>query len=63
MSEFERRFEAFNLSAEKAAQLKALAVVDFSFPRRAETLVLETVLIEEGERKVIKSEALGAQLV
>ena len=63
MSEFEKQFEAFNLSAEKAERLKGLAIADFSFPKRAETVVVETVLIEDGDRKVIKSEALGAKLV
>jgi hypothetical protein len=63
MSEFEKQFEAFNLSTEKAEQLKDLAVADLAFPKRAKTIVVETVLIEDGERKVIKSEALGAILV
>ena len=63
MSEFEKQFEAFNLSTEKAEQLKGLAIADFSFPKRAKTVVVETVLIEDGNRKVIKSEALGAKLV
>jgi hypothetical protein len=63
MSKFEKQFEAFNLSTEKAEQLKGLAVADFLFPKRAETVVVETVLIEDGDRKVIKSEALGAKLV
>ena len=63
MSEFEKQFEAFNLSTEKAEQLKGLAITDFSFPKRAKTVVVETVLIEDGNRKIIKSEALGAKLV
>lgn len=63
MSGFERQFEAFNLSAEKAEQLKGLAITDFAFAKRAETVVVETVLIEDGDRKVIKSETLGAKLV
>lgn len=63
MSEFEKQFEAFNLSTEKVEQLRGLAVADFSFPKRAEKVVVETVLIEDGDRKVIKSEALGAKLV
>ena len=63
MSEFEKQFEAFNLSTEKAELLKGLAISDFSFPKRAETVVFETVLIKDGNRTVVKSEALGAKLV
>lgn len=63
MSEFQRRFAAFNLPAENVERLKGLAFADFSFPKRAETVIVETVLIENGDRKVIKSEALGAKLV
>ena len=63
MSEFERQFAAFNLLPERAEQLKGLAATNFSFAKRAETIVVETVLIEDGDRQVIKSEALSAKLV
>jgi hypothetical protein len=63
MSEFEKQFEAFNLSTERADQLRGLAVSDFLFPKRAGSVVVETVLIKDGDRRVIKSETLSAKLV
>ena len=53
MPDFEKQFEAFQLSTESSEELKMLASMQFTFPKRADAFVVETVLIEAGKRMVI----------
>lgn len=63
MPEFEKQFEAFLLSPQKTDEFAALGRYEFSFCPPPAQLVVETVLVENGDRKVVRSEALGAKLV
>lgn len=63
MSDFEKMFEAFNISTELADKLKEVATVDFSLTKRTARVSVETILIKNGDRKVVKSEVLSAKLV
>lgn len=62
MTDFEKNFQAFQLVPETVQALKKLSEVHDAFPRDQSVLV-ETVLIEGGQRQVIKSESLDAKLV
>ena len=63
MPDFEKQFDAFNLSKEKCEEFKKLACVPFAFSKPANTFVIETVLIEGGKRLVKKTETKNAELV
>lgn len=62
MTDFEKNFQAFQLMPETIQALKKLSEVHDAFPRDQSVLV-ETVLIEDGQRQIIKSESLDAKLV
>jgi hypothetical protein len=63
MPDFEKQFDAFNLSEEKANELKRLERMPFLFSIPSSSFVIETVLIENGKRLVIKTETQNAELV
>lgn len=63
MPDFEKQFDAFNLSEEKAKELKRLERMPYLFSIPSNSFVIETVLIENGKRLVIKTEAQNAELV
>jgi len=63
MPDFEKQFDAFNLSKEKSEEFKRLACMPFAFSKPTNTFVIETVLIECGKRLVKKTETKNAELV
>jgi hypothetical protein len=63
MSEFEKQYNQFQLTAEQCDNLRRLADPRLYLPRTANRVIVETVIIENGERRVIKKEEQGAELV
>jgi len=63
MSDFNEKFEAFNLTDESAQQLRSLAKPSSYFVEQAERIIVETVVVEDGNRRVINVEAACAKLV
>ncbi|GAC1417403.1 MAG: hypothetical protein NVSMB6_19630 [Burkholderiaceae bacterium] len=63
MPDFEKQFDAFNLSKEKSEEFKRLACLPFVLSKPTNSFVIETVLIENGERLVKKTETKNAELV
>ena len=63
MPDFEKQFEAFNLSKEKSEEFKKLASKPFAFSKPVNAFVIETVLIENGKRVLKKTEIKNAELV
>ncbi len=63
MPDFEKQFDAFNLSTENLDEFKRLRRMPFTFTKPANAFVIETVLIDDGKRTVIKTETQNAELV
>lgn len=63
MSEFEKLYNQFQITAEKRDNLRWLAEPRPYLRRVTDRVIVETVIIENGERRVIKKEEQGAKLV
>lgn len=63
MSEFETHYGAFNLTEKLAEQLKALSTPTCSQVETSRRVVVETVVVQEGNRLVINQEITHAKLV
>jgi hypothetical protein len=63
MTELEKQFDSFNLTAKLAEHLTALSTPGFNHVEGAKRIVVETVVIEGGDRRVINAEVTYAQLV
>lgn len=63
MSEFEKLYEQFQITAEKCDNLRQLADPKQYLPRVADRVIVETVIVENGERRVIKKDEQDAKLV
>jgi hypothetical protein len=63
MSEFEKLYEQFQISAEKFDNLQRLADPRQHLPRVTDRVIVETVIVENGERRVIKKDEQDAKLV
>lgn len=63
MSTFKKQYDQFQLSPKQCDDLQQLADPRLHLPRTTDRLIVETILIEDGERRVVKKEEQGAQLV
>jgi hypothetical protein len=63
MSKFDAQYAQFQLTPEKCENLKYLADPSQYLLRAADRVIVETVVVEHGERRVIKKEEKGAELV
>lgn len=63
MSMFEKLYDQFQITAEKYDNLRLLSDQRLYLPRVTNRVIVETVIVENGERRVIKKEEQGAKLV
>jgi len=63
MSDFEKRYERFKITAKEADNLRRLAEPALHLRRAPNRVIVETVVIEDGDRRVVKTEVQSAQLV
>lgn len=63
MSELAKQYDQFRLTTEQCENLRRLADPRLHLPRMADRVIVETVIIEDGERRVIKKEEQSAKLV
>lgn len=62
MSEFEKLYEEFHISTEHGETLKRLADLA-PHNHSSGRIVVETVIVEHGERRIVKKEERSAKLV
>ena len=63
MSNFEKQYGEFRLSTEQCESLRRLADPRLHLPRTEDRVIVESVIVEDGERRVIKKEEQCAKLV
>jgi len=63
MSEFEKLYEQFQITAEYGEELRKLSDSRPFLPRVIDRVIVETVIVENGERRVIKKDEKDAKLV
>lgn len=63
MSDFETRYELFKITAENGDSLRRLAEPALHLRRSPRHVIVETVVVQDGERKVIMTEVKSGQLV
>ena len=63
MCDFERLYERFEISSEKGDSLRRLAESPLHRPRPTARVVVETVIVENGERRIVETEEQNAKLV
>lgn len=63
MSDFEKLYEQFQITSEKCDNLREFADPRQYLPRVADRVIVETVIVENGERRVIKKDEQDAKLV
>jgi len=61
--EIEKQYDRFQITAEKCDNLRRLADLRLHLPRATDRVVVETVIVENGERRIVKQEEQGAKLV
>lgn len=63
MAEYEMRYAQFGLAPEQRESLRRLGEPPLHIPPRLERLIVETIIVEGGERRVVKEEEQDAKLV
>lgn len=63
MSDFETLFDRFQITAEKGGSLRRLAEPPLHLHRPTDRVIVETVIVENGERRIVRKEEQGAKLV
>jgi hypothetical protein len=63
MGEYESRYAEFRLTNEQRDSLRRLTKPSLHSPSTAGRLLVETIIVECGERRVVKEEEQGAKLV
>ena len=63
MSDFQKQYDEFRLSTEQCESLRRLADPKLYLPPTEDRVIVETVIVEDGERRVIKKEEQCAKLV
>lgn len=63
MSEFGKQYDQFLIRAENCDDLRRLACFTLHLPRATDCVVVETVIVENGERRIVKKEEQHAKLV
>jgi hypothetical protein len=59
MSNFEKLYDCFQITSE-GDNLRRLAEPAIHLRRSQERVIVETIIVEHGERRVVKTEAQGA---
>lgn len=63
MPGFEKQYDRFLLTTEKCDNLRRLADPRQHLPYSTDRVLVETVIVENGERRVVKQEERNAKLV
>ena len=63
MTNFAKQYDQFRLTTEQCETLRRLADPRLHLPRIADLVIVETVIVEDGERRIIKKEEQSAKLV
>jgi len=63
MSESEQKYELFNLTDDLVKHLRQLADPHFPLSNLSGRVVVDTVIVKDGVRKLINTEERGAKLV
>ena len=63
MLTYEKLYEQFDLTPDQCEGLRRLAELPFRALPKLDRFIVETVIVEGGERRVVKKEEQGAQLV
>ncbi len=63
MPDFEKRYDQFQLTVEKCDNLRRLTDSPLHILRATDRVVVETIVVENGERRVVKTEEQCAKLV
>lgn len=63
MPNFEQRYDRFQISPEKGGSLRLLAEPPLHLPPSTDRVIVETVIVENGERRIVSKEEQGAKLV
>lgn len=63
MSEFEKLYDRFKITADNCDNLRRLGELAPNFRRHSEHFVIKTVIVENGERRIINKERYNAKLV
>ena len=63
MFTYEKLYEQFHLTPDQCIGLRSLAEFPYRVPPKFDRFIVETVIIEGGERRVMKKEEQGAKLV
>lgn len=63
MTDFDQLYDRFEISIEKSDSLRRLAEPPLHLPRPKDRVIVETVIVENGERRTITKEEQGAKLV
>ena len=63
MPKFETLYDQFQITAEKCDNLRWLADPKLHFSSATNRVVVETVIVENGERRIVNKEEQDAKLV
>ena len=63
MPDFHQLYDRFQISATTGASLRGLAEPPLHLPRPTDRVIVETVIVENGERRIVGKEEQGAKLV
>jgi hypothetical protein len=63
MSDFEKLYGRFKITAKECDTLRRLAEPALHLRRPLDRVIVETVVVEDGERRVVKTEVQSAELV
>lgn len=63
MIEFEALYDQFQITAEKCDNLRWLADPKLHFSNTTDRVVVETIIVENGERRILRKEEQSAKLV
>lgn len=63
MVDYDKLYDRFELTPQRSEELRRLTEPPLYTCRRSGRVLVETILVEGGERRVIKKEEQGAQLV
>ena len=63
MSDFYTLYDCFKITAQEGDSLRRLAEPALHLRRSPARVIVETVVVDDGERRVVKTEVQSAQLV
>ena len=63
MPDFDKLYDCFKITAKEGDSLRRLAEPALHLRRSPDRVIVETVVVEDGERRIVKTEVQTAQLV